>query len=391
MTSGHHEGVGFGYRTSDRHEIKDAKMLANSSATRKIGAIAVGATLLATTACGGGATAGNENFHFTFASAVAEAHPSGKATTQWMDRVEELTDGRVTFDSVWSGALLSGPELFAGVSDGRADIVHTSVSWNMSELPYTSAATLPFVTHDGEASSRAMNELYETNDSFRSEYEDQGVKLISAQPLDVVLLGGKSSFEESGALDGKQIRATGEWIEALSIVGAEPAGIAYAETYEALQRGVVDGYALNWEGVYDLQLQEVAPVMEDPGVGQVSNMMMLFNDQKWKSLPEDIQEAFDKATVEQVESLSDIYQKISEEQCQAMIDGGAQFNTWSEDAQNEWRDEAAAPIKEAWAKNLPNPDSGKKFLDEYIDLIADKSESSTWKAGISICKSLQKG
>src|SRR5690606_22783285 len=116
----------------------------NKSTSLKVGAVLLGAVLLGTTACssGGGdgdnGGGGDETFSFTVASAVAETHPTAQATVQWMDRVTELTDGRVTFDPVWSGALLPAAELLAGVKDGRADIGHTSTSWHMSDLPLTS-------------------------------------------------------------------------------------------------------------------------------------------------------------------------------------------------------------------------------------------------------------
>lgn len=374
--------------------MKDAKMHIKKSHIRKIGAMLLGGVLLGTAACssGGGAPDGGDgsaqSFKFTMASAVAQTHPSGQATTQWMDRVTELTDGRVTFDAVWSGALLPGNELLAGVGDGRADIGHTSASWHMAELPHASIVTVPFVSYDGEASTRALNELYTTNQAMHDEFASAGVELVSAQPLDVVLLGSKTPFQDISALQGQQVRATGEWIKALSLVGAEPVGVPYGETYEALQRGVVNGYALNWEAVYDLQLQEVAPLMEDPGVGQVSNMMLIFNSQKWASLPEDVRAAFDQATTEQVDSLSAVYEQLNKEQCQTIVDGGGKFSTWNDAAQKQWRDTAADTTRDAWIAGLPDPEEGRTFFDDYVSLMAEKTAASTWKSGIDICVSL---
>jgi TRAP-type C4-dicarboxylate transport system substrate-binding protein len=367
--------------------------LFEKSNVRRLSAAALGVALLGVAGCSsaGGGAEGSDTYSFTFASAVAETHPAGQASTAWMERVEDLTDGRVTFQATWSGALLPGAELLAAAGDGRADIVHTSASWHLAELPLTSVATMPFINLDGEASTRALNEMYESSEALQSEFEAQRVELISAQPLDVVLLGGNAAYEEAAALSGQQIRATGEWVEALTAVGAEAVGVAYAETYEALERGLVDGYALNWEGVYDLQLHEVAAFMEDPGVGQISNMMMLFNDSKWEALPEDIRSAFDQATEEQVDGLSELYAALSEEQCAAMVEHGTAFSKWTESAAAEWRDQVAADILQSWTDSQSDPVAAQAFLDEYQTLMDERAGSSEWRSGIDICLSLQDG
>lgn len=371
-----------------------------SNGKRKYGA-GVAALALLAAACGGtedgnGAqtevegtgseeNGSDETYSFRLAGGVAETHPSAQATEDWAERVETLSDGRVEIETIWSGTLLGATEVMPGVRDGRVEIGQSSTSWHPAELPHSYLATVPFLSYDGEAAMRAMNEMYTDDGPLKNEYESQGLHLISFQPLDAVLLGGQEEWTDTSDLSGKQIRAAGDWDAALSAVGAEPVGVPYAEIYESLQRGAIDGYGLNFEGIYDVQLHEVAPYMHDPGVGQITSMNLFISLEEWNGLPDDLQEVMEKAAQGTADSISSLYEEVNSAQCEEMVDSGATFVRWSEEATAEWEETLGDTLIEKWLDSTPDRSEAEEFLERYQSLMDDYSDDSEWNSAFDIC------
>lgn len=330
--------------------------------------------------------ASEDNYRLRLAGGVAESHASAQATEHWVKRVEELSDGRITINTIWAGSLLSALEVMPGVRDGRVQIGQSSTSWHPSELPLTYLATVPFLTYDGEAAARAMNHLYATEEQFRAEYERQGLHLISFQPLDVVLLGGRDTWNGIDDLRGLQIRAAGDWEAALAAVGAQPVGVPYVEIYEAIQRRVIDGYGLNFEGIYDVQLHEVAPIMHDPGLGQITSMNLLINLDTWNSLPEDVQNIMEQAAQDMMDEVSAIYTEVNERQCEAMTSAGARFISWPEEETERWAAMLGDSLLESWMQATRDAEYAATFLERYQDEMAAQEGNSSWQSAFSLCQ-----
>lgn len=332
-----------------------------------------------------GPASAEEEYRFRLAAGVAPSHPSAQATEYWIKRVDELSAGRIKIQATWGGALLMNPEIMPGVRDGRVDIGLSAASSYPAEWPLTQLNAVPFLAPDGAAVARAMNELYRTMDDFEAEYKRQGVHLISFLPLDRLLLGARKEFANIGDLEGLQIRAIGTWQGALRSAGATPVGVPYSELYESLQRGVIDGYGLNFEGIYDVKLYEIALYMHNAGVGIISNMNIIISRELWDGLPAELQTIMEQAAAEMMDRVPEISKQIVEQQCADAVKAGAHFIKWTDQAISEWEAAVGDGLVNNWAETVSDKNTAESFKNQYEELVQKYSSDSKWKSAFDIC------
>ena len=82
-------------------------------------------------------------------------------------------------------------------------------------------------------------------------------------------------------------------------LGANPQKMAFAEVYQALQTGVVDGQENTWSNIYSQKFHEVQKTIAQTNHG-VIDYMVVTTAKWWDGLPEDIRkglkQAMDEAT-----------------------------------------------------------------------------------------------
>ena len=330
-----------------------------------------------------------DTYNLRLASGLGESHPSSKTTEYWAKKVEELSNGRIKISMTWGGALLPSTEVMPGAGDGRVDLGTFSVAWHPAELPLSYLSTAPFLTTNGEAAARAMTEIYRTDEKFRQNYEQQGVHLIMFQPLDILLIAGKTLFDKPETLRGKQIRLVGDAQDILPKVGAQPISIAYEETYESLERGVIDGHAMNFEGIVDIRTDEVAKNMVDAGIGQVTAMNLVISSDVWADFSDEDKKIIEDATADTFDNMSQIYRDLNSAHCDGMVAQGANFFSWSDEDKAFWRDASAQEQIDKWTAKQSDKAYAAEFLDRYKTLMAEFGETSTWESAFAICSAKQ--
>jgi C4-dicarboxylate-binding protein DctP len=82
-------------------------------------------------------------------------------------------------------------------------------------------------------------------------------------------------------------------------VGANPQKLAFAEVYQALQSGVVDGAENPWSNIYTKKFYEVQKYITESDHG-VLDYMVVANENWWNGLPADIRSGLTKAMKESI-------------------------------------------------------------------------------------------
>ncbi|MEO8123748.1 MAG: DctP family TRAP transporter solute-binding subunit, partial [Burkholderiales bacterium] len=82
-------------------------------------------------------------------------------------------------------------------------------------------------------------------------------------------------------------------------VGANPQKLAFAEVYQALQSGVVDGTENPWSNIYTQKFYEVQKDIMESNHG-VLDYMVIVNAGWWNKLPDDVRKALNTAMVESI-------------------------------------------------------------------------------------------
>jgi TRAP-type C4-dicarboxylate transport system substrate-binding protein len=344
---------------------------------------------LSLTACGSGvenASGEEQTFELKLASYQAPGAAEPIATEKWAQQIEDATDGRVQIEFFYQEGLLPGAETLQGVADGRADIGYIADSYYPAQLPLTNIAGLPFMTSSPEAQGRAFIELYEDNDALRSEWDAQGVHVMTWAPVPPNVVAMKEPADSLADLDGKQVRAIGYSAQAFDLAGMSPVAISQSEVYEALQRGVIEGTSGgSLDILTDRDYQEVAPHFMDLNSGNYAVTMNVINLDLWESMPDDIQSAITDASSGYLDTYLEVLFDQETAACEELLSAGGTVTLLSESETSDWAADAKPAVKKIWLENASSASDADAFYDTYSEVLAGYEADAKYVPAIQRC------
>ncbi len=278
-------------------------MNANTTFRRKLLSLAIGA---------GMALAGLTSAHadgpivIKFSHVVAVDTPKGKAAEFFAKRAGELTKGKVKVEVYPNSQLYKDKEEMEALQLGSVQMLAPSLSkfaplgvkeFEVFDLPFIfdDYTDLHAVTQG--AVGQGMLKKLETRGITGLAFWDNGFKVMSAnKPLKNVedYKGLKMRIQSSKVLDA-QMRA----------LGALPQVLAFSETYQALQTGVVDGTENPPSNLYTQKMHEVQKHLTITNHGYLGYAVVV-NKKFWDGLPADIRAQLTKAMAESTKVANDI-------------------------------------------------------------------------------------
>lgn len=176
---------------------------------------------------------------------------------QWIEAIEEATEGRVTGRIEFG--LAPPPGQLDLITDGAADATWIFHGYNPGRFVVTKLIELPGFEGDAEAASVAYWRAHEQFLDGANEHE--GVVLAALMTHGPGQLYMRESLDGLDDLSGKKIRIGGgvsaDVSDALGIVGVQ---VPAPQVFETLSQGVADGVMMPLETNHSLRLYEVAPV-----------------------------------------------------------------------------------------------------------------------------------
>jgi C4-dicarboxylate-binding protein DctP len=230
-----------------------------------------------------------------FSHVVAADTPKGKGAIRFKELAEQRTSGRVRIEVYANSTLYKDNEEIEALQVGAVQMLAPSVSkfgplgikeFEVFDLPYI------FASHDvlarveeGPVGAMLFKKL-ETKGISGLAYWDNGFKVMSAnRPLHMPadFKGLKMRIQSSKVLDA-QFRA----------LGSLPQVMAFSETYQALQTGVVDGTEGPPSNLYTQKMNEVQKYVAVSNHGYLGYAVIV-NKKFWDGLPPDIRTQLEAA------------------------------------------------------------------------------------------------
>src|SRR5699024_10985829 len=238
---------------------------------------------------------GGATVELKFGSMFAPDHvQNSEVFTYFNEEVEELTDGRVSFQMHTGGALGDAQETFDNIVTGIMDVGGGLQGYNAGKFSTHSVLHLPFLANGtGSELSIVAQELYDTFPEIQEEYEDVKPLWIHAADPYAIITKGKAvrSFED---VNGMKLRTpsveAGKMIEAW---GATPVSIPAPEIYDAMQKGVIDGGVLPVAAIKDFNLVDVVDYVTI-GHFNTSLFYVLANESSWDKISEEDQQLIEE-------------------------------------------------------------------------------------------------
>jgi len=223
-------------------------------------------------------------------------HIQSKLAESWSKEVEKRTDGRIKIEYYPGGSLLKGKQTYDGVADGIADIGFSVLAYSRGRFPVMGALDLPFGYPSGVVATRVANEVY--NKFQPKEFNDTTLMYLHAHGPGFIHTRDKK-ITKLEDLKGLRIRSTGMSAEMVKALGATPVAMGMSDSYQSLQKGVVDGSAYPMEANKGWKLGEVTKFAAcSYATAYTTTFFVTMNKDKWASLDKNDQQIIEEINKE---------------------------------------------------------------------------------------------
>lgn len=270
---------------------------------------------------------------------------------QWFaDQVAERSEGDLTMDIQWGGALFKSNAAVQSIADGVADMGSVIAVYYPQEMAAYGIADLPVNNPDAWVGMRATDELMRSNEAIQADLADKNLVYIGTWTTSQVNIGCKGGKIESVAdIAGKKVRGVGAYGKVFGEEGANMVNMSIYDAYQGLDTGLIDcsqGYS------YAVAALKQAEVMDSYTIlnwGQVGGLGIFMN--------------------------KDMFDSLSAEQQAVLTEAGADMADEFGRLINDANDKAIASMKEQGVEVIDLPEAeraklvegGKKFLDEWVE------------------------
>lgn len=350
--------------------------------------LAVG-TVTSLAACGGAASDESGSTTLRFANVLPPDDAISETIDWWMEDAAERSDDAVKFDHKYSGALIAGAEMYAGLGDGRAQGGMIVPGYHPAELPLVNISQVP-VPYDAETRAKALQKLIEENETVAAEFGEAGIT-----PMFVTMVAapwGYATKEKVDSLDdmkGQRVRMLPNMAPAYQTFGVEPVFISSEEVYESIERGVIDGATQPFDAWHSTGVYEVAPHMVIHGIGAFGAGVVAMNTAAYEELDEDTRAALEEAAEASYAESSAIFATREAKACDEVLESGGSVTSLSDSEIAEFEDAMGTELVDLWydAAEKAGHDrvEAEAIWDEFNQHLEEFAPDSTYESGLEAC------
>ena len=296
-------------------------------------------------------------------------HKNTVLAGEWAKEIEKRTNGRVKITLYPGGTLTPADKCYDGVEKGISDIGMSVLSYTMGKFPLTEVIDLPLGYKSGVAATTLINSYYR---KFKPKELD-GTQVMYFHAHGPGFLHTKKAVHKLEDLKGIKIRCTGMAARVVTALGGVPVAMPMGETYDALNRGVVDGSMAPQESLQGWKWGEVVKfTTECFGAAYSTGFFIVMNKDKWNKLSPDIQKIILQVNGEWAEKSGRNWDEIESAGRDFTLKLGNQIISVSGEENERWA-KAVQPILTDYvnrmkAKSLPAEEALKFCLDQLRKL-----------------------
>lgn len=242
--------------------------------------------------CGGGGNSGQKSegevIKISYGHGFSPDTPHHKSAERFKEEVEAATNGRVVVNLFPSGQLGSAKEMFEGLQMGTQEIALVPTARISGFAPELQLFDLPFLFPNREIGYKLMDG--EVGGILLDSLESQKVKGIAFYEDGYKHFTANKAINSVNDFKGVKFRTMESpiIIEQFKVLGSSPTPIDFAELYNSLQLGVVDGQENPLVTIVNSRFYEVQSHLMLSEHAYLAHVLM-YSEAWFDSLPEDIQ------------------------------------------------------------------------------------------------------
>lgn len=305
----------------------------------------------------------------------SKAPPHTQLIEPWAKKLEAISKGKIKVEIYPSMTMGGKPnELYGQAKDGVADIVYTVAGYTSGVFPRTEVLELPTIhTNSSLKTALAARENYDLIKEDFTKVKPLLIALSGAYQLNTV--DKKiTTVDDLKALKLRSPSRTGAWY--IQELGAEPVGMPLPAVAQSFSKNAIDGAALPMEIFPAFKFQELTKYtteIEGGGGFGGSVLLLLMNQDRYDSLPKELQKAIDDSTgiplIEAWAKLADDMEAVGKN---LQIKSGGEVNTLSAEETKKFN-EAGERVVQKWVKEMNEKGiDGQKIVDAVRKSMAGK-------------------
>jgi len=304
-----------------------------------------------------------EPIKLTYSIFFPPTHAQAIAAMDFAKEIEKRTNGKVQITAFPGGTLTKAPMVYDGVVKGISDLGNSCFAYTRGRFPVMEVVDLPMGYASGAVATKVANDFAKS----ANPKELQDVKVLYVHAHGPGLLHTKKPVRTLEDLKGMKIRATGLSAKVVEALGAVPVAMDQGGTYEALQKGVVEGTFGPIEVLKGWKQGEVIKYTTNcPVVGYTTAMFVVMNKDKWNALPDDVKKIIDETAEEWVAVHGKAWDAADEEGRKFTLGLGNEIINLSDEENAKWR-KAVEPIINDYASKAPDGKANVAKVRGLID------------------------
>ncbi len=305
----------------------------------------------------------------TYSCFFPPTHIQSKLAEAWCREVEKRTNGQVKVDYFPGQTLTKANQCYDGVVQGLSDIGFSVFAYTRGRFPVMAAVDLPLGYSSGQVATEIVNGVYE---EFKpEELMDTQVMYLHAHGPGLIHTKDKP-IRKIEDVKGLKFRAHGTSALVVSALGGTPVPKPMPETYEMLQKGVVDGAVYPLEANKGWKLGEVAHYATGAfSAAYTTSFFVVMSKERWNEIPADAQKIIQEINAEWAVKHGEAWDSSDMVGIKYFLNQGGELIGLTENEQARWK-KAVAPIIDDYVKDATAKGLDGQAIVDYITRKLDK-------------------
>ena len=300
----------------------------------------------------------------TYSNFFPPAHIQSKLADAWCKEVEKRTNGKVVVEYFPGQTLTKARQVYDGVVEGLSDVGFSVLAYTRGRFPVMSAVDLPLGYTSGAVATKVVNAVY--NKFKPKELADTQVMYLHAHGPGLIHTKG-TAVRKLEDMKGLKFRGHGTSALVVKALGGTPVPKPMPETYQMLQKGVVNGAVYPFEANKGWKLGEVTDYCTaDFSAAYTTSFFVVMNKAKWDALPADIQKTIQQINMEWADKHGEAWDTSDAKGIVFFLNQGSEIIGLDSKEAARWKKAVAPIIDDYRAKMNKSGYNGDEIVDFTI-------------------------
>lgn len=286
-----------------------------------------------------------------FAHVVADNTPKGQGALLFKKLAEERLAGKVKVEVYANSSLFGDGKEMEALLLGDVQLLAPSLAKFEHYTKKIQIFDLPFLFNDMAAVDRFQQGPQ--GKALLTSMDDKGIHGLAYWHNGLKQLSANKKLVEPKDARGLKFRVQASQVleEQFKAIKANPRKMSFAEVYQGLQTGTVNGTENTWSNYESQKVNEVQKFFTESNHGLI-DYMVITNSKFWNSLQPDVRTELESILAEVSVEVNKQAEALNQTARQKIIDAKtSEVVTLTPEQRNEWR-EAMKPVWKQFSKEI---------------------------------------